>query len=346
MGVLLDRLRRLASSVWLRVFVTCALLAVVFSQIQLGAAGRRLADGHWALFAAATIVVLGALVLGGVRWQLFLEAAGIVVSRVEAVRASMIGAFANNFLPSQVGGDVARAWIAGGPGGRVRALATVVVDRATLLACLIGLGWIAYALDQGGVPQALVGALAASTAILLFAGAFGAALAFGSARVRHRLPPRVRGAASDIGKAVRGCADGSLVISTTALGVVYQSMALFAIWLLARSISMDVDFAVLVIALPPLLILTTLPISIGGRGVREGGFVVLLGTAGVSATDATVLSLLFAACYAIATIPGGLLLLVGAVRDSRVDRPGIPGATADDEQRGSVRNALVGRLRR
>jgi hypothetical protein len=54
-----------------------------------------------------------------------------------------------------------------------------------------------------------------------------------------------------------------------------------------------------------------LPISVGGFGVREGSFVALLAEAGVSSSDATLLSLLSAAAMALASLPGGLVLLVG-----------------------------------
>jgi hypothetical protein len=44
------------------------------------------------------------------------------------------------------------------------------------------------------------------------------------------------------------------------------------------------------------------PISIGGFGVREAGFVILLGEAGISATDATLLSLLSAMVIVLASV--------------------------------------------
>ena len=59
-----------------------------------------------------------------------------------------------------------------------------------------------------------------------------------------------------------------------------------------------------------MLILSTAPISIGGYGVREGSYVLVVGYAGVSATDATLFSLLSAAAFALASLPGALALLV------------------------------------
>ena len=79
--------------------------------------------------------------------------------------------------------------------------------------------------------------------------------------------------------------------------------------LIALSISLDVSFAVLGVTLPLVLVITV-PVSIGGFGVREGSYVLLLSYAGVSATDATLFSLLSAAAFALASLPGALALLV------------------------------------
>src|SRR5207253_1306857 len=80
---------------------------------------------------------LASFLVAGIRWHLFLRAAGIDATRRATVAAYLTGAFANNFLPSQFGGDVTRAWIVSTRGARVVAAATVVVDRATALACLV-----------------------------------------------------------------------------------------------------------------------------------------------------------------------------------------------------------------
>jgi hypothetical protein len=66
---------------------------------------------------------------------------------------------------------------------------------------------------------------------------------------------------------------------------------------------------VLAVTLPPVFIVSALPISIGGFGVREASYVVLLGHAGVATTDAALLSVLFGLGFVVATLPGGLALL-------------------------------------
>ena len=56
-----------------------------------------------------------------------------------------------------------------------------------------------------------------------------------------------------------------------------------------------------------------MPISIGGFGVREGSYVVLLGGASIAASDATLISVLSVATLLVASLPGAFLIMRGNV---------------------------------
>lgn len=302
-------LQRLAGSIWLRAIVSVALLALVVSRIDFGAAGDRLSGGRWWSFAAAVVVLFASFVVGAARWHVFLEAAGVASPLSAAIRAYTIGMFTTNFLPTQIGGDVTRAWIAGRPGTRMRAAATVVIDRASAIFCLVLVAWIALAADPGPVPGTLIAALAASVGILAVAAFLAALFVRGGTGLGRFFGDRLRGWGEEARQATRACLRAPVVRRTLLLGLVFQALVVLALWLLARAILLDLPFSVLAVTLPPVLIATTLPISIGGFGVREGMFVLLLREAGVGTTDATLLSLLSAAAFAIASLPGGLALL-------------------------------------
>jgi hypothetical protein len=72
---------------------------------------------------------------------------------------------------------------------------------------------------------------------------------------------------------------------------------------------LDLPFALVAVVLPPILLVSAVPISIAGYGIREGAYVLLLRHAGVDATSATLLSLLTGINFAIASLPGGVALL-------------------------------------
>jgi glycosyltransferase 2 family protein len=295
---------------WVRLAVSVGLLAVVLTQIDLEAAFDRLKQGHWGLFAAACGVYLGAFLLGAVRWHVFLDAAGLRRGWWVTLEAYFAGVFAMNFLPSTFGGDAVRAWLGGGPGARVKAFSTVLVDRGSILGCAFVLGGIAAAVDAGDVPVSLVVTLAVAFAVYLIGIAVVASAALTAARFRHRIPRKLAAFGHDILPAARAALSKPRVLGeTTALGLAYEALAVVGIWLVARAVDVHIPFLVLAVVAPSVLILSALPISIGGLGVREGSFIALLDPVGISATDATLVSLLAASAFAIATLPGAAAVL-------------------------------------
>ncbi len=324
----MDVIRGLARSVWFRLGVSVALLAAFATRFDFHGAGERLSGGRWLLFAAATAVLFASFVVGAARWRIYLIASDIPAAPGSVLRSYLVGTFANNFLPSQVGGDVTRAWLATRPGTRLRGTATVLVDRLTAIACLVLVGWISVATNPSAVPWQIEAALGATTALLV--GGTVAALALvRSNRCRALLPERFHARARELTLGVSACVRPAVLARTAAIGMGFQGLVVLAPWLIARAIAAPIAFAPLAAALAPILVVTVLPVSIGGFGVREGGYALMLGYAGLPTTEATLISILSAAAFAIASLPGGALIAL------RRERPGAEGSAlpAESEHR-------------
>jgi len=92
--------------------------------------------------------------------------------------------------------------------------------------------------------------------------------------------------------------------------------------MLARAIGVHLPFATAAVTLALVTVVTLIPISIGGFGVREGTYVVLLGAASVGATDATLISLLSVAVLFLASLPGAYMLARGGLAPALGTAPG------------------------
>lgn len=313
----LDLLRRIAGSFWARALISAGLLALVATQVEFDEIRERLSGGSWGWFAAAVVALFASFMVGALRWYLFLQAAHVESTPRRALDGYLVGTFASNFLPSQFGGDVPRAFVGAGAGTRMRAAGTIILDRASALGCMLVVGWILVCTDPAAVPGQLLAALAAASGAYTVVFLLVAGLALG--RIRAGIvPQRLRPAAAEVRRAVAGGLTRRVLVRTSLIGLGFQGLVYLSIWLVDRSISLGVPVSVLGAALPPVLILAAIPISIGGFGVREGSYVLLLDYAGVSAADATLFSLLTAAVFALASLPGALVLLR---RGPRYDRP-------------------------
>jgi uncharacterized protein (TIRG00374 family) len=305
-----ERLRKLAGSFWFRLAVSAALLAAVATRIDLGDARSRIAAGSWLLYALAVAVLFASFVLAALRWGIFLRAAGLATEPRQALRAYLIGVFTMNFLPTQVGGDVVRTYIVSRPGTRVLAGATVVLDRVTALGCLLVLGFLAAASDPSAVPGSLLVALAAATGVLAATTALVASVAQLSGRLANRVPSRLRSWGGAAAEGTRACLRRGVLARSVVLGLAFQVLVVFSLWLVADSLRMHLTLPLLAVVFPLTLLISMLPVSIGGLGVREWSYVILLGRVGVDVTDATVLSLAMAVANAAAGLPGAAMLLV------------------------------------
>jgi uncharacterized protein (TIRG00374 family) len=326
-----DRLLRAATSLPARLAVTTGLLAIVAATIDWDALSEAIANASWGWFVACLAMIWIGFVLGAVRWRLLLAAASVAARMRLALRAYVCGAFANSLLPTGFGGDAVRAWLVAHSGAPLaRSLTSVLVDRATALGCGLLLAWIAVAAAPGEVPGAHAGLLAVCSGAAL-AGFVLIALAARRSGLGRFVPASLRPYAAEVAATLRGyLRDRRLAAEVLGLGLAFQASAVAAIWALAQMLDLEVGAAPLAVVTPLVLIATALPISIAGFGVREGSFVALLGDLGVSAGEATLLSLLSVAAMALASLPGGALLLlgrgrpVGAEAGGPSEAPGVP----------------------
>src|SRR5688572_9770363 len=117
--------------------VSSALLAWLLRGLDVHALSRLLLTLPLWYYAASLGVIAGGQILYAWRWWLLLSVAGLDISLGTAIRSYLIGVFANNFLPSTIGGDATKIYYLGREHGYRTILATVVVDR------VLGLGSLA-----------------------------------------------------------------------------------------------------------------------------------------------------------------------------------------------------------
>jgi uncharacterized membrane protein YbhN (UPF0104 family) len=311
MARLRQRAVSVVTSLPVRIAISCGLLAIVALSIDWQLLTDRLAGAAWGWFALATALIVGAFAIGAVRWHMLLERSELAVTWRRTGRAYAIGAFANNLLPSGFGGDAVRAWVVARSGPPLaRALTSVLTDRATAFACLIPVAWCGVVVTPGEIPGSIVVLLAAASVAALAAALIAIAL------LRRRglgrlLPAPLRGWAAEVARTLRGYgADRGLLARVLALGFAFQAMIVTAFWLLGESLDLPLDLPLLAAILPLVLLAMLVPISIAGFGVREGAFVALLAEVDIPASDAVLLSLFTVAAVAIASLPGGLALLI------------------------------------
>jgi len=315
-GRWLRRVLALASSVWVRAFVTLLLLGIVASSLDWGQIEQRLSDGQPLYFVVAVALIVLALVVGAYRWHALLEVADVHLSTSRLARIYAVSTFSNTFLPTSTGGDVTRALLVARRGPVLaRTVVSVLVDRVGGLIGMIGVAWIGLALEPSAVPVGVQAILGWTTLVFAIAGALVAAAAFrGSGLAARIVPDRFIELARDSRQVLLSYARDAPLLGKWALtSLVFQALVAAQLVALAAAIDLDLPFATAAVALAIVTVVTLVPISIGGFGIREASYVVLLGSVSIGASDAALISVLSVATVLVASLPGAYLIVTGNV---------------------------------
>lgn len=293
---------RRATLTFLRVAGTAGVAAYVLTRVSpsdLVATMRRV---HPGILGAAVLLYLLGQGLSAVRWFLLGRAVGLYRPFGDYARFYAIGMFFNLFGPSTLGGDAVRVMYLGRGQRRLLAAGSVLFDRMSGLAMLVALAAVTQAVYHPRLPRALATSVT-TVGLLLFVGWVAAPWLI---RVLPREQRLRRWVEKELAPFWR---DGSLLAWTAALSVVFHLSQVAVQYLLGRSIGAALPFWYCLVFHPLVVLATALPVSLGGFGVREGGYVLLLGRIGIAPSEAVVLSLMWFGVTAVAGLLGGLVFV-------------------------------------
>lgn len=287
----------------LKAGISVGLIAWLALRVDLDPLREALAllDPAWT--ALALLFLFAQLVLAGLRWSWIHARLGQRLAARDAIELAWVGQFFSQTLPSSIGGDAVRAVLATKRGlSAGQAASGVILDRGLALIVLIAVMAVAAPILPAREAAWLAG-LALATLAALAAGLFLAE------RGRRFLPAwRARDWAYGVADGLRAILTDPLLLAAS-LGVHLGVIATF--WALAQALEMPAGFALCVAAVPPVVLLSTLPISLAGWGVREAGAIYAFGLAGIEAGDALALSVAFGLAQIAVGLPGLVLWFKG-----------------------------------
>lgn len=306
----------------LKLLVSLGLLALVGRSVDLAAVGSLLLDlPLWAALAAVAGMA-GVTLASALRWWLILRAVGTPLALGRSTELMFIGNFFTQILPTSVGGDAVRIWQVtrdGVPFGR--AFAGVTLERISGLVALVlmvagGVLWLGDVIDQPALRLLLLAslpALAGGLTLLCLLDRLPA----GFARRLQKLP--LLGAAVKL--LIDMAADSRRVLLTQPLSLCLlllstaaQLLSVLTVLALAEGFGLALGWAEALAVVPAIILITFVPLSFAGWGVREGASVVMLGFVGIDADHALAISVIFGLALLVAVLPGCLLWLKGGRR--------------------------------
>ncbi len=313
-----ERTRGLLFSL-VKAVVSLALLWVLFSRVDLVRLWNVAKSASLAWLSGALALYYLMIAVSSWRWGLLLRAQGVDVPLRRLNASFLVATFFNNFLPSNIGGDVIRiADTASIAGSKTLATTVVIIDRGM---GLLGLALIAavgatagarlHATDLGPLNPALLWTGFGAAALVA-----GPALLMPDRFVRLLEPLRLLHIDwidkrlerltmtltrfRETPAALAGCFAGAIVVQ----------LVLVAFYVaIAHSMRIPISFAELALIVPISFIVQMLPISMNGFGVREATFGFYFSRLGLPLESALLLSFVGAAVIMLFSLSGGAVYL-------------------------------------
>jgi uncharacterized membrane protein YbhN (UPF0104 family) len=300
----------------LKAVVSAGLLWLLFSRVDVGRlwSVARQASPLW--LTGALLLYLTVVLASAVRWDVLLRAQHVRLPFAFLTQSFLVATFFNNFLPSNIGGDVIRISDTAKPAGsKTLATTVVLIDR--------GLGLLGLALMAATgatlMQRMSVGPVGPG---MLWAG-FGAgaiiatpALLMPETATRILQPLRVFHAEwvderiTKLTYTLTRFKETPAAIAICFVGAVaVQGLLVLFYVAVARSMHIPIGFAELAVIVPVSFIVQMLPLSVNGFGVREATFGFYFTRLGLPLESALLVSFVGAALIMLFSLSGGVAYL-------------------------------------
>jgi len=261
----------------------------------------------------AFFLVIGGIVISSYKWQILLSAQNMSISLPALVSFYFIGLFSNNFLPTSIGGDAVRIYIVSKQSKKaVESLTSVFMERATGLSALL---FIAVVSLIGGHKLGIERNIT-FVIIALFVGFSLFLIVLLSERLFERFTKIFRvlrlnsleNKVKEIHNSVYIYKKHREILSKAmALSFVFQIISVMVIYIISLSLGLKTSLLCFFLFVPIISVLTMLPISLNGIGIREGAFVFFFTKVGISNVQALSMSLLTYAIILLASLIGAVI---------------------------------------
>jgi len=250
------------------------------------------------------------------RWWLLLETLGVEAPMHRLLSSYLVATFFNNFLPSNIGGDVVR--VRDGSrltGSTAASLAVVGIDRILGFGALYALAATAF-LFGGPVERGFAGArvVLLGLALLFLALTYvffrpGTARALLAASRLDRLPWVLEQFEAAQGAVQSYRARVGSVVAALGASLAVQTLAVWYYVCVARALRIPLPVTAAFLMVPLCTLLQAVPISFNGWGLREGLFTYYFAQLGLSRASGLAFSLVGAGLMVVLSPPGAIAWL-------------------------------------
>jgi len=286
----------------IKLIITIAIFYFLFRNIDFNEFGKIIFNSHGGWILVALVMQLTSTYLAAYRWFKISQLLVFTEKLSFYVQSYFKGTFFNQVLPSSIGGDAVRIIdLTRKNYNKKDAFYGVFVDRVVGLVGLLVLNLIASIIFYGTFEEDF------SQLIIFIAisGILGFSLLFQLHRLTFLENYKGLNLLVRLANRLNSLyASRILLIKHISISVIVHLFSVLTMYGLSLALGLDLSFQTLLIAVPPVFLLTIIPISLAGWGVREGAMIGIFMLVGANETKVLAMSILYGLLLIISALPG------------------------------------------
>lgn len=289
----------------MRIAITLLLFVFLFKSFSWPALFGLLGSARRAFILIGLIIGASGVVISSYQWRGLLESEHIRFDLADLIDLYLVSTAFSHFLPTGMGGDAVKALYVGRQAGNTEgATSAAVMSRVTGFFGMLAIAIVMLIVWHSHFSAGLVTSFALLS-LLVGGMIFGAILSvtllpkivrarfIASYLAGHRLLERMVASIMRVGNGLKASMrrPRALLIATL-FGVLFWVIACLNYYSYAVALGVTVPLYFYFVAIPLVSLVTFLPISINGFGVRESTFIYLFATMHVSTASSLLIVLL------------------------------------------------------
>ena len=286
---------------WLKLALSVILLWLIFDRLDNEQLWSTISNIGLTTLILALLLQLASTLTAAYRWSLIQQWLGDPPDTRFYAKSYFKGSLFNQLLPTSIGGDAYRVLENGHRiNSHKEAFFGVFIDRIAGLLGLLLLSGIALI----WLPDLLPSNITMTIGVILVIGFSGALFGL----CLHKLPRWKWPLWSSLQKLSRRFArvyrNGKTISIQLGLSVLTHLFSMLVLMTLGQSLGLEFELMVYLAVIPPVILLTLLPLSFAGWGIREGAMVGIFALIGAPVEAVLAMSVIYGLTLVAASLPG------------------------------------------
>jgi uncharacterized protein (TIRG00374 family) len=306
-----------------KTLITFSLLGFLLFQLDWKSIQKTLAQADLTLLLLSLFLFCLRSLFGACRWKELLRAKRHVVSILSLTKYYFIGIFFNFFFPTVVGGDLARGYYLHSQGVSKKVTASsIIVERVLGVFSLVSLSCFSLVANVHFFHNTAITAIVVIAA-LCSVGAFFLLFYSRAENLVRRISPKALLNTAELGikllEDIRGYRETpQALVYGFCISLLFQGLGIYATYLIGVSLGSSTTIVPFFTLLPIVWLISMIPVSLNGLGVREGAFVYLFALVGMQNEIAMAISLVFVLQGIVQGIIGSVLFVLDKREIARI----------------------------